>query len=94
MSGDLLTVDELANQFNCNAETVREAFRSGELVGFKFAGDWFAVRQDFMACLAERARAESQERRSKRQPGVGAPTPPAGRRQRRQAPILPAPVAH
>lgn len=55
MSGDLFTVDELANQFNCNAETVREAFRSGELIGFKFAGDWFAVRNDFMACLAERA---------------------------------------
>jgi len=89
VSSETIGSEEVAELLRCTPEQVEELARAGEIPGLKFGRPWLFVRADLLAYLAEKARAEAQERRSKRQPN--APTPMAKPR-RRAPPALPQPV--
>lgn len=76
--------EECAQMLGCTPEQVEELARTGEIPGFKIGRPWRFVRADLLAYLAEKARAEAEERRSKRQ----APEPLKPQR-RRDPPSLP-----
>ena len=59
--------DECAALLRCTPEQVEELARAGEIPGLKFGRSWLFVRADLLAYLAEKARLEAVERRSKRQ---------------------------
>lgn len=86
MSEDTIDAEECAVLLRCTPKQVEELARAGEIPGLKFGRPWLFVRADLLAYLAEKARAEAQERRSKRHPN--APVPMAKPR-RRPAPVLP-----
>ena len=70
----------------CTALQVEELARSGDLPGLKIGRSWRFVRADLLAYLAEKARAEAEERRSRRQPKTEAPRATT---RRRAPPALP-----
>lgn len=81
MSAQLfMTAEDLAAEADCTPERVEELARAGTIPGLKWGRSWRFVRADAPSFLAEIARAEAEERRSKRQ----APEPL--RPQRRRAP--------
>ncbi len=82
--------DECAALLRCTSEQVEELARAGEIPGLKIGRSWLFVRSDLLAYLAEKARREADERRAKRQPGVGKIT---AKPKRRQPPPLMLPTA-
>jgi excisionase family DNA binding protein len=79
----LLTVDQVAELFDCSADTVEQETREGRLPGIKLGRAWRFPREALLQVLNERALAE-MERKAPPPPGV---TPlPQGRRGRRQTP--------
>lgn len=86
MSVETIDSEACAALLHCTADQVEELARAGELPALKFGRGWLFVRDDLLAYLAERARAEAMERRARRQPN--APTPIVKAR-RRAAPALP-----
>ena len=66
------TIDsaQCAELLRCTPEQVEELARTGEIPGLKLGRSWLFVRADLLAYLAEKARKEAEERRSRRQPGV------------------------
>lgn len=79
--------DECAALLDCTPEHVEELARTGEIPGLKMGRRWRFVRADLLAYLAEKARAEAQERRAKRAPTQEQPGPPP-RPRRRSPPAL------
>jgi excisionase family DNA binding protein len=77
------TVDQVAELFDCSADTVEQETREGRLPGIKLGRAWRFPREALLQVLNERALAE-MERKAPPPPGV---TPlPQGRRGRRQTP--------
>ena len=70
MMGDTIGSDDCSKMLMCTPEQVEEMARSGDIPGLKIGRSWLFVRHDLLSYLAERARAEAQERRAMRQPGV------------------------
>ncbi|WP_390342301.1 helix-turn-helix domain-containing protein [Variovorax boronicumulans] len=89
MTLETIGSEEVAELLRCTPQQVEELARAGEIPGLKFGRPWLFVRADLLAYLAEKARAEAQERRAKRQPN--APTPIVKPR-RKVAPPLPQPA--
>lgn len=77
--------EECAQLLGCTPEQVEELARAGEIPGLKIGRSWRFVRDDLLAYLAQKARAEAEERRSKRQ----APAEPVKPQRRRAPPSLP-----
>jgi hypothetical protein len=78
-----MTAADLAGEADCTTERVEELARAGIIPGLKWGRSWRFVRADAPGFLAEIARAEAEERRSKRhQPTTAAPV----KRPRRAAP--------
>ncbi|MBT2326053.1 helix-turn-helix domain-containing protein [Variovorax paradoxus] len=86
MTAETIDSEECAALLRCTSDQVEELARAGEIPALKFGRGWLFVRADLLAYLAEKARAEAQDRRAKRHPN--APTPIA-RPRRRPAPVLP-----
>ena len=80
--------EDCAKLLRCTPEQVEELARAGEIPGLKLGRSWLFVRADLLAYLAEKARAEAQERRAKRQPVMN--HKPDIKPRRRQPPALPA----
>ncbi len=78
--------DECAVLLRCTAQQAEELARNGDIPAVKLGRSWLYVRHDLIAYLAERAREEAKDRRSKRQPNV---TPIAKPSRRREPPVLP-----
>lgn len=62
-----MTAAELAQEADCTAERVEELARAGIVPGLKWGRSWRFVRADAPHFLAEIARQEAEERRSKKQ---------------------------
>lgn len=89
MTADTIDAEECAELLRATKEQVEELARGGELPALKIGRSWLFVRADLLAYLAEKARAEAQERRAKRQPNA----PVQLTRPRRQIPpALPVPL--
>jgi len=86
---ETIDADDCAVLLHCSVDQVEEMARGGDIPGLKIGRGWLFVRADLLAFLAERARAEAQERRAKRQPGVHQ-LASAVKPRRRQPPALPA----
>lgn len=91
MTHDTINSESCAELLHCTPEQVEELARAGEIPGLKLGRGWLFVRADLLAYLAEKARAEAQERRAKRQPQ--AHFTPETKTRRRTPPKLPV-VAH
>lgn len=78
--------EDCAKILRCTPEQVEELARAGEIPGLKLGRSWLFVRCDLLAYLAEKAREEAQQRRSKRQPTA---LTPDIKPRRRQPPALP-----
>lgn len=78
---DVIGADECAQLLRCTPEQVEDLARLGDLPGFKIGRSWLFVRDDLLAYLAAKARAEAEERRSRRQT-----TPVPVKTSRRRAP--------
>lgn len=63
---DVIDSEQCAELLKCTPEQVEVLAREGEIPGFKIGRNWLFIRADLLAYLAERARAEAQERRQKR----------------------------
>lgn len=72
--------EECAALLCCTKEQIEELARSGDLPGTKIGRAWRFLRADVLTWLSERAHAEAQERRAKRQPRQVQPGPPKPRR--------------
>lgn len=87
----LMTTDEIigsedcAKLLHCTPKQVEELARAGEIPGLKLGRSWLFVRADLLVFLAEKARAEAQERRARRQSSIATP---AAKPRRRQPPRL------
>ncbi len=62
-----MTAAELAAEADCTEERVEELARVGIIPGLKWGRSWRFVRADAPSFLAEIARAEAEERRSRRE---------------------------
>ena len=82
---DTIGSEDCAAMLRCTVDQVEELARSGDIPGLKIGRSWLFVRHDLLVYLAEKAREEAQERRSKRQPGVT----PIVQTKRRRPPALP-----
>ena len=88
ITAETIGSEDCATLLHCTPEQVEELARAGEIPGLKLGRSWLFVRADLLAYLAEKARAEAQERRAKRQPATG--HAPDIKPRRRQPPVLPA----
>lgn len=61
---DILTVEDLAELFACDKETVAARLISGDLPGVKVGRSWIVPRQALFERLNEKAREEAAARRS------------------------------
>ncbi|WP_333907132.1 helix-turn-helix domain-containing protein [Delftia acidovorans] len=61
---EILTVDDLAELFGCDKETAAARLTSGDLPGVKVGRGWIIPRQALFERLNEKARHESEMRRS------------------------------
>lgn len=84
---ETINSESCAELLHCTPEQVEELARAGEIPGLKLGRSWLFVRSDLLAYLAEKARQEAQERRSKRQPSANCVTETKPRR--RLPPALP-----
>lgn len=73
MNNETMDSQECAELLRATKEQIEEMARGGDLPALKIGRSWLFVRADLLSFLAEKARAEAQERRSKRQAGVAAP---------------------
>ena len=82
------TIDaaECAELLRCTTGQVEEMARCGDIPGLKIGRGWLFVRSDLLAFLAQRARQEAADRRSKRAPG---PNVEQIKPRRRAPPALP-----
>ena len=88
MSVETMGAEECAELMRCTPEHVEEMARAGEIPGLKIGRGWLFLRADLLVFLAEKARAQAQERREKRQPNAPLPlTKP----RRQVPPVLPTP---
>lgn len=78
---DTIDSNECATLLRCTPEQVEELARAGEIPGLKIGRSWLFVRADLLDYLAQKAREEAAERRSKRQVREVMPTPIKQRRQ-------------
>lgn len=83
---DTIDATECAELLRCKPCQVEEMARAGDIPGLKIGRGWLFVRADLLAFLAERARQEAADRRSKRAPG---PKVESIRPRRRAPPALP-----
>jgi excisionase family DNA binding protein len=83
---ETLNSDDCAKLLYCTPEQVEELARSGDLPAVKIGRGWLFVKADLLSYLSEKARADAQDRRAKRQPNITVLAKP--RRQR--PPMLPA----
>jgi len=88
---ETIDADQCAELLHCTTDQVEELARAGEIPGLKLGRGWLFIRGDLLAYLAEKARSEAQERRSKRQPGANV-REISPRARRRPAPALPTPI--
>ena len=65
--------EDCAKILRCTPEQVEELARAGEIPGLKLGRSWLFVRGDLLAYLAEKAREEALQRRSRRQPAASTP---------------------
>ena len=79
---DTIDSDQCAELLHCHVEQVEELARTGEIPGLKLGRSWLFIRADLLAYLAEKARADAQERRARRMPSVTS----IRQKQRRQVP--------
>jgi excisionase family DNA binding protein len=77
---DIISSAECAELLDCTVEQVEELARAGEIPGLKFGRPWRFVRDDLLAYLAQKARAEAEERRSRRHKREVLPEPKQPRR--------------
>lgn len=82
MTADTLNSEQCAELLHCTPEQVEELARAGEIPGVKIGRSWLFVRADLLAYLAQKAREEAAERRSRRHVAQVAPQPVASRRRR------------
>lgn len=78
---EVIGSEECALLLGCTVEQVEDMARAGDIPGLKIGRSWRFIRADMLAALAERARAEAQERRAGRRPAAQPVKPP-----RRRAP--------
>jgi hypothetical protein len=76
-----MTAAELAAEADCTEERVEELARAGIIPGLKWGRSWRFVRADAPSFLAQIAREEAEQRRSRREA-----KPDPVKRQRRAAP--------
>lgn len=86
MTVETIDSSECAELLRCTVDQVEELARAGDIPGLKIGRSWLFVRHDLLSYLAEKARAEAQERRAKRQPNV---MPITQKPRRRSPPSLP-----
>jgi len=96
MSLDTIDSDQCAELLKCTPEQVEALARDGDIPGLKIGRGWLFIRADLLAYLAERARAEAQERRQKRAAPAAEQASPSNvqpiKPRRRAPPALPQPV--
>lgn len=63
---DVIDSEACAEMLGCTVLQVEELARTGEIPGLKIGRPWRFVRADLLTYLAEKARAEAEERRSRR----------------------------
>lgn len=83
----LIGAEQCAEMLGCTTLQIEELARNGELPGLKIGRSWRFVRADLLVYLAEKARAEAEQRRSRRHSTKGQLPPVTP--QRRVAPPLP-----
>jgi excisionase family DNA binding protein len=83
---DVINSEECAVLLHCTSELVEEMARAGELPALKIGRNWIFLRADLLVFLAEKARQEALERRSKHAAGPVVPPLP---KPRRAPPVLP-----
>ncbi|NVO07920.1 MAG: helix-turn-helix domain-containing protein [Rhodoferax sp.] len=66
--GDVIDSEQCAELLLCTQAQVEELARIGDLPAVKIGRSWLFIKVDLILYLAERARAEAQERRARRQP--------------------------
>lgn len=82
---------QCAELLKCTEDTVEELTRKGELPGIKIGRGWIYVKSDLVQYLAEKARAEAEERREQLRASLQAtPITPRVKARQRVAPALPA----
>ncbi len=85
---DTIDSRECAELLRCTPEQVEELARKGDLPAVKIGRGWLFVRADLLAYLAEKAREEALERRSRREVVKMAPrAPQPGRRRNVPLPL-------
>ena len=90
---DTIDSDQCAELLKCTPEQVEALARDGDIPGIKIGRGWLFIRADLLAYLAERARAEAQERRQRRAGSAHTPSNVQPIKPRRRAPpALPQPV--
>jgi len=65
IDADILTVDDLAELFECDKETAAARLTSGDLPGVKVGRGWIIPRQALFERLNEKARDEAAARRER-----------------------------
>jgi excisionase family DNA binding protein len=67
---DTIDADQCAELLLCTSQQVEELARGGDLPALKIGRRWLFVRADLLSYLAEKGRADAQERRSQRSLGA------------------------
>ncbi len=75
-----LTAETAAPLLHCQPEAINLACAAGELPAVKLGRSWLMVTSDLLAYLAQRGRAEAEERQRARRP-AGNVSPIGGRAQ-------------
>ena len=70
MTPDTIDADQCAELLLCTPQQVEELARGGDLPALKIGRRWLFVRADLLSYLAEKGRAEAQERKAQRSPSV------------------------
>lgn len=83
---DTIDSDECAELLKCTPVQVEALARDGDIPGLKIGRGWLFIRADLLAYLAERARAEAQERRQRRAAPAKGPSNVQPLKPRRRAP--------
>lgn len=84
-ASETMNAEECAVMLRCTVGQLEELTRMGEVPGLKIGRAWIYFRADLLAYLAQKARDEAMERRSKRHPNVA----PMKTTRRRTPPVLP-----
>lgn len=67
MANDVIDSHECAELLRCTPYQIEELARTGEIPGTQAGRSWIFVRTDLLEFLAQKARKEAEERRTKRQ---------------------------